>query len=72
MNLDNLIISTSPLTGQIYAGYSKDNGKSFSHKVDVTQQVISAMCAHMYITGIEYECQAGELIFKPKESEQNE
>lgn len=64
MSLDNIVIATSPLTGRIFAGYSKDGGRTMYKKVEVTKQVINAVSAHMHITGEEYECEAGELIFK--------
>ncbi|GGH46076.1 hypothetical protein GCM10008014_08500 [Paenibacillus silvae] len=66
MKLNKLIISTSPITGSIFAGYSNDGGKTYSTKVEVTKQVVDAVCAHMDITGEEYVCAAGELIFKSK------
>lgn len=72
MNLDRLLISTSGITGNIYIGTSRDGGITFSEKRDMTQQVINAVMAHMHITGEGYECQAGELIFKAKEAEQDE
>ena len=67
MSLENIVIATSPLSGRIYAGYSRDGGRTMYKKVEVTQQVVNAMSAHMHITGEEYECQAGELIFKARE-----
>lgn len=65
MNLDSLQIVASPLSGVIYAGYSRDGGKSFYKKVDVTQQVVNAVSMHMHLTGKVYECISGELVFNP-------
>lgn len=67
MNLEKLIISTSPVTGAIYAGFSSDGGKTFRDKIDVTQQVMSAVMMHMDMKRVDYECDAGDLIFKPNE-----
>jgi hypothetical protein len=64
MRLNKLIISTSPITGAIYAGYSNDGGKTFSTKIEVTKQVVDAVSMHMDLTEKQYECAAGELIFK--------
>lgn len=54
-------ILCSGLTGIIYAV----NGRG--QKIDVTQQVVNAVMKHMDVTRKEYECKAGELLFKPKE-----
>ncbi|MDN4069957.1 hypothetical protein QYF50_18810 [Paenibacillus vini] len=67
MNLEKLIISTSPITGAIYAGLSDDGGKTFSRKIDVTKQTVNAVMMHMDLTRKDYECAAGELNFKPRE-----
>jgi hypothetical protein len=52
-------ILCSGITGKIYAVNTRG-------KLDVTQQVINAVMQHMDITKSEYECKAGDLIFKPK------
>lgn len=58
-------ILCSGITGKIYAAQVDTRGH-IKDKVDVTQQVINAVMQHMDVTKEEYECQAGELIFKPK------
>lgn len=67
MPLEKLIITTSPITGVIYAGYSVDGGKTFRSKVEVTQQAINAVMMHMDMKRTDYVCPAGELIFKSQE-----
>lgn len=70
--LDELIVGVSPLTGKIYAGYvSKRDPRAFTSKVDVTDQVLSAVSTHMQMeherTGTfdGYGWSSGELIWKP-------
>lgn len=58
-------ILCSGITGKIYAA-KVDSKKNIKEKVDVTQQVINAVMQHMEVTKLDYECMAGELIFKPK------
>jgi hypothetical protein len=58
-------ILCSAITGKIYAVKSDAKGH-IKNKTDVTQQVINAVMQHMDVTKSEYECKAGELIFKPK------
>ena len=72
MALENLKVWCSPLTSTIYAGYINKDGRTVKSKIDVTQQVIDAVMQHMDVTKEEYECEAGELIFKPKAIESTE
>lgn len=67
----SVVILCSGMTGRIYAAQMTPTGKVRS-KTDVTQQVINAVMQHMDVTKKEYECAAGELIFKPKAIESNE
>jgi len=64
-------ILCSGITGKIYVAQLGPKG-SVKAKLDVTQQVINAVMQHMHVTKEEYECRAGELIFKPKESKKDE
>lgn len=61
----SIVILCSDMTGIIYAATMTPNGKVRS-KIDVTQQVINAVSKHMDITKKDYECAAGELIFREK------
>ncbi|NJJ38563.1 hypothetical protein HCB82_05150 [Paenibacillus sp. 7028] len=70
VGVEKLQVWCSPLTGTIYAGYTK-NG-SATQKLDVTSQVINAVMQHMDVTKEEYECAAGDLVFKPKAIESTE
>lgn len=60
-------ILCSAITGKIYAAKVDSKG-NIKEKVDVTQQVINAAMQHMDVTKTEYECEAGDLVFKPKAS----
>ncbi|MEK4141784.1 hypothetical protein NST48_12595 [Paenibacillus sp. FSL M7-0547] len=64
-DLVNLKVWCSPVTGIIYAGF-ENNGVA-SKKVEVTKQVVDAVIHHMDVTNRDYECAAGDLIFKKTE-----
>lgn len=69
MSLEKLKIWCSPVTGTIYAGYEK-NGAA-TQKVEVTKQVVDAVIQHMDVTNRDYECVAGELMFKKNTVDMN-
>lgn len=58
-------ISCSAMTGKIYLTKVNVRG-NVTEKTDVTKQIINAVMQHMDVTKEEYECAAGDLIFKPK------
>lgn len=68
MGLDNLRIWVSPLTNTIYAGYINKDGKTVRQKLDVTQQVLSAVAEHIDVERCVYEFADGELRFDRKEN----
>ena len=59
------IICSGMTGGEIYVA-NVDGRGNIRSKTNVTQQVINAVVQHMDITKQEYECRAGDLIFKPK------
>jgi hypothetical protein len=61
----------SGVTGKIYIANVNAKGH-IRKKVDMTQQVINAVMQHMDSTKLDYECVAGELIYKPKGSNPTE
>lgn len=67
MGLENLVISTSPLTGRIYAGYLSKDGKKFRDKIDITEQVYPAISHHLDKQGIVVISEAGTLKFEKTE-----
>lgn len=67
----NVEILCSGMTGRIYAAKTDSKG-NVKEKVDVTQQVINAVMQHMDVSKMEYECAAGDLVFKPKTNESTE
>jgi hypothetical protein len=64
MSLVELIITTSPITGALYAGYSNDGVKTLSIKIGVTQQAVNVVSMYMDLTEQQYECSDGDLISK--------
>jgi hypothetical protein len=67
MNLENLRIWVSPITNKIYAGYINKDGVTARQKVDVTEQVLSAVAEHIDQEQCVYEFAAGTLKFERKE-----
>lgn len=60
MSLENLKIWVSPMTHIVYAGYAR--GNSVTSKIDITEQVISAVAEHLDLEQCRYEMGAGTLM----------
>lgn len=67
MKAEEISIKVSPLTNTIYAGKVNKKGTEWLDKIDVTEQVLSAVAQYMDGQYSNINFAAGTLTWKPKE-----